>query len=1275
MDETTASGPKQIRAPAVVIGYPGGQEVRGKLDERGSLGSASDSGLPSDPNSRKSSREEDPNPGDHSESSAPAPALGSLEEFPPLGTHQRGLNRNATPWVPTTFHPREVDESEPGGPEQPSFSGLGTAGLSQLAEHLGTIAEHPGNFIPGGRGGGNPEELPQQGSRDLQREEPRIQHEDDEDAPMPEGQVPVWTVASPDNPLPVRVIREPNRFPGSLPPHAEFRRAVHRECLRIRNKPIWDRSRSEAQWLQVTFGDPRAPIEYTPWAEDPFPRGWGYRNLQPPYPWRETLFPERALPQGSDRFDPRAGRSEVCCWRCGDIHFPFCGTSQREASERGGSAPPPYQSRPESRAPQFPFQGDIGAEGGPEAHHGRGQEEAGEEEAGATAPPSPTRSRPGSVRERRRSVGPSQTPGSSGTGTPRTQGDSGPTTPRPSSRAGPRAAPRGRPPGQPKGKGVPGSGLAGSQERARPEEEAEVAWEEVPEDPSPRPPATPPAVPRRKVKVIRSPRGQELKVADRLRRRERLLWIERALKWDRWANNCLKKIWMVVLLYLVFVMCIGAGQAFPVYDCDNQNTRISELDMRKPADCPEATKLYFDEEETDAQVVHVGSTMMVPSFKCSAFISKRVCRCGFNSLHYGCKDTVYNRLVEITPSECRAAVKAEEIRIRNRKLKLKLGQPTTETWYTRGNLDDNFNCETDTFTSGGVRFHNSYELTTLRVTLDIVRGEVDTVDGMVHFSNGLKAPYQDKMLRDYAEGIMVWETVDRTCSEQLSEVYKGPAKLRRRRDKKNGSRSGAVVMIENKSTGQYAGLVLKDPTNLCGVQCRETQEKGVRVCLLREHDDPIPGVKFRHEFDPTRADLAVQLGYLHLSTNFRFVDKFDDFSRHLCEVSRMSLFNKLQAIADGNKNALLDIFGPGHEIYIHGTTAYVAACEAVEARPFQYKNCTHEIPVEIYNGTRKFADPITMVVKDDPTVTVCSHIAPPKWYVGSDHSDHWLCANPYHSRCSAPKQMKPYTAHYSDTEALRNFTIGLGLGLWSQEALDRHKSYRRTLIGRDAVEAKITNVATGNGEGEGLGSVVDPSEYEDLAMGMSFHILPQVYYLGQSYHYIVGILLILTLTKYLISLLLRLYHIYVEEQGLSTKMIWAVMDTTWSLVYIPMKIAKAAWANLAAPKAACEHHLVHPQPRATAPAAHYDDEQRFLDHRAHLLELDEQNRRAQQVKERLERAELILQQLEQCGESPAGNLRWRPQGGGDHPEVQPDGALGRMYPDVNNNQGQQHPPQ
>jgi hypothetical protein len=88
-------------------------------------------------------------------------------------------------------------------------------------------------------------------------------------------------------------------------------------------------------------------------------------------------------------------------------------------------------------------------------------------------------------------------------------------------------------------------------------------------------------------------------------------------------------------------------------------------------------------------------------------------------------------------------------------------------------------------------------------------------------------------------------------------------------------------------------------------------------------------------------------------------------------------------LASGNKYALHDIYGPGFQIYLAGSVAYVAQGIPVEARLYDPMNCTQQIPAEIGskmhgNVTQKYANAQTMILQDFPTKVPCTREYPPK---------------------------------------------------------------------------------------------------------------------------------------------------------------------------------------------------------------------------------------------------------------------------------------------------------
>jgi hypothetical protein len=112
---------------------------------------------------------------------------------------------------------------------------------------------------------------------------------------------------------------------------------------------------------------------------------------------------------------------------------------------------------------------------------------------------------------------------------------------------------------------------------------------------------------------------------------------------------------------------------------------------------------------------------------------------------------------------------------------------------------------------------------------------------------------------------------------------------------------------EVKEGVRYAGLVLEGTKSMCGHVCHNTQILDIVVLM---EDDPNKQWTFQKAINHDEANLLTQIHFLHISQGLGNFQCFEDFQETICQVERKSLFNKLQALASGNKYALHDIYGP-----------------------------------------------------------------------------------------------------------------------------------------------------------------------------------------------------------------------------------------------------------------------------------------------------------------------------------------------------------------------------
>ena len=390
----------------------------------------------------------------------------------------------------------------------------------------------------------------------------------------------------------------------------------------------------------------------------------------------------------------------------------------------------------------------------------------------------------------------------------------------------------------------------------------------------------------------------------------------------------------------------------------------------------------------------------------------------------------------------------------------------------------------------------------------------------------------------------------------------------------------AIVMIADNGTRQYAGLVLREPIQLCGYHCYTTQIKGVITCVLRDMDEPIVRTSFKAHFDPTTTDLQTQLSYLHISTNLRMYERFDVLQMELCKLERKTLFNKIQGLAGtGNPYAMLDLYGPGHTVLVAGAAAYIVRCQEVEVARVEYGNCTEEVPVrdvETNSTTIRFADPYTWVLRDFPTVVPCSDITPIRWKVKGT----WYCATPTARRCESPDQLQTSTS--APNPIKDDLTEGLEGGLFTLRQKEQHRAFHQAMSSRKAVTAKISNTATGFGTTQGeLGIVIDREEIDLLTLTIGGTVFPFFFPLfGKFWVAVIGVLMTIVMIKSLADWMIRSYILW-NERGWGWWMLGAFWATLFALIRTPHEVIKAAMERLKPPMTAETSFIETNNPGAT----------------------------------------------------------------------------------------------
>ena len=595
-------------------------------------------------------------------------------------------------------------------------------------------------------------------------------------------------------------------------------------------------------------------------------------------------------------------------------------------------------------------------------------------------------------------------------------------------------------------------------------------------------------------------------------------------------------------------LTLGAAVAVQVYDCEGERTTYEVIDLTETEECPDPEIDYEPTRTRQIQVVHKAEAKRIRGVQCKVTVTKMVTTCdSISHKIYGTQIPVWRQAHIIDERACRTAMTTGKYKHQWKTFDVEPGVRHSLSFFSVGGTDKYGYCYgPKTFITAGIDFQYAYEQTLLEVYIGKIAGVAHETDGTVRFRE-LEADYEDGTVADAFEGRIYWEVQEADCTGTTSQVYLGPAQLHARKER-NGLKD-AIVMVQQEETQQYAGFLLQGPRGHCGRPCHKTQVKGLVVCLLQDEEGANQGHKFQPQAwaDLAAANLQTQIGFLHLDTNQRMLDRFEAMADDLCEVDRRAWRTKLHALAGtDNPYALLENYGKGYTIQVAGAAAYVTRCEPREATRVDFQNCTLEVPVQL-DGKTRFADPLTWIIKDFPTVIPCSSVMPVRWKI----QDKWYCSGPNVHPCVAPKKL----GSVLEQTPAGDFTLGLGRGIFTDSQLAQHQAFWRSSSSRRAVLSKASNAASHGSNGR-LGLLVSSSDMGGLALNIGSYLFPLLPMLGHFWSTFSGVMLALVVAKTVVECTIRMVAIYLQR-GCGFWVLLGLWNVTFQTIHAPAGLVKA----------------------------------------------------------------------------------------------------------------------
>jgi hypothetical protein len=599
----------------------------------------------------------------------------------------------------------------------------------------------------------------------------------------------------------------------------------------------------------------------------------------------------------------------------------------------------------------------------------------------------------------------------------------------------------------------------------------------------------------------------------------------------------------------VLLLLMGAGEgplmgvAITVYDCTDRGTTVQAIDLTAPAKCADPDVDYKKPRWAGMQLIQTADSTPIHAYQCKLEATREVTICSWwDSRSYGTQVTEWQKNVPLSPDECRRIIKENRLTYEGKDIAITPGVPGGIMWYTHGSLGAGGRCKWGDFWSGGDHYTNAYERLELQWEFGRIHGSVNNHQGEVIFTNGLRTEFATGVVQDAKAGIIAWSTEDTPCSETISEVYVGQGEIYEPAGAGEGELRGAIVMVAEGS--QFAGLVLRKAIMVCGVRCYPSQVQNLVVCTGVEAE--ISAIDFQAGHPTAAINVQTHVSHLHLSSNLKLYRRFEEVQSDICELDRKILHNKLQAIAGAlNPYALLDLYGIGHQVIVAGAAAYVGRCVPVEATRAEFGNCTTEVPVSI-NGTLAFADPLTWIIQEFPTILRCTEVMPVRWKVGLA----WYCSFPETRPCPAPPKLNTTTLIYES----ENFVDGLSRGVYSDAQIEAHARFVTATSTRGPALTKISDSVSGGGATlGGMGLSIPSADMGLLSEKLEGFLFPGIALFGHAWHAFVGFLLIVMVAKIILGCLIRGWVLY-RERGLGVWMFSALWHTAFLVVRAPIVI-------------------------------------------------------------------------------------------------------------------------
>lgn len=575
---------------------------------------------------------------------------------------------------------------------------------------------------------------------------------------------------------------------------------------------------------------------------------------------------------------------------------------------------------------------------------------------------------------------------------------------------------------------------------------------------------------------------------------------------------------------LIFLLlgCSRVGEGLIGYDCQAKNASFTSVSLVDIKEC-NAGNDSFIEKQIMGQVIQIHQYQPVHVYTCLTSVIITTDYCGKLNHIFAAPKGITSHIKNLGPSACMEAhtrgiayVHGKEI------INLKKNGTTTYDTVLSGSVDDNGYCS-----NGGIFIHedgtkseNKLIRATIMITLND-RTETLSIESekVIVSSLGLECPADTGYCADTLVGEVVWKEIDGDCTSRVDVLYEGALSL----ITFEHTQKDSIQVITGSDNNQVFALRVTGYGLKCQHPTLTTEHK--RIHVVEKGNIGMYIFNRTPKFNKN-VDLKSYIDSKFLFVTTALVQRTDqivrEFNHAMCNNKREILQNRLvlSQIRPDQVGALVER-KLGVTASIQGEVLFITKCVPVPVTYRKGAGCTQEIPV-LYNNKPMFIEPITHILTNTGTSSVCSIKMSPKFKI----DEKWMTVHNGPIESEPPKVLDPNRVVQTwDFVSLLDISKN---GLYDADDME---SLQKSMMFGDNREALTTNFAkvlfdngkTGSG---GFSDIVTEDDITGLGSRIGGWMFMITNWIGQAMSVLLGIFVIIKILLFLVDCCLNGTTIY-----------------------------------------------------------------------------------------------------------------------------------------------------